>query len=94
MKHYWLTTADITVLKQIGQYRDKPEDFMSKEDVLAQQTIDADCNDCRHFGRGQITSKAGGIIVWSGHCRKFDQPTKAYPNQYTGRECFEHRRAA
>ena len=94
MKHYWVTTSDITALKQLGQYVDKRGDYMSKEDVIAQQTIDADCNDCRHFERDKITSKAGGITVWSGRCLKFDRPTKAYPNQYTGRECFDHRRAA
>lgn len=52
------------------------------------QMIDADCNDCRHFNRGQIIGKE----IWSGHCQKFNRETKAYPKKWTGRECFEHRR--
>ncbi len=53
------------------------------------QMIDADCNDCRHFQRGQLTGKE----VWSGHCLKFNRETKAYPKKWTGMKCFEHRRS-
>lgn len=78
-----------------------------KLEALLCQTIDADCNDCRHFKRGklapvvvsQITTRDGRTEevrhqpnVWSGHCNKFNRPTEAYPNKWTGRECFEHRR--
>lgn len=61
------------------------------EDILEQQKIDADCNDCRHFKRGQMT-KVGGLTKFDGYCLKFDRPTTAWPMQFTGRECFEHRR--
>lgn len=60
-----------------------------KAEALECQTIDADCNDCRHFRRGQLVGKE----VWSGHCQKYDRETRAYPKKWTGRECFEHRRA-
>ena len=59
-----------------------------KSEALECQTIDADCNDCRHFQRGQLVGKE----VWSGHCQKFNHKTRAYPKKWTGRECFEHRR--
>lgn len=69
------------------------------------QTIDADCNDCRHFQRGEVVKrwlsamidkKAGLLLVnmgiVKGHCLKFNHPTEAYPHASTGRDCFEHRR--
>lgn len=77
-----------------------------KAEALECQTIDADCNDCRHFQRGEVVrvwlncmenGKVGmlrfhtGLI--RGTCLKFNRPTEAYPNKWTGRECFEHRRA-
>lgn len=49
--------------------------------------IDSDCNDCRHFSRGEWLSKG----VCSGRCTKFDKPTEARPNFYSGKECFEMR---
>lgn len=61
------------------------------EDIIEMQTIDADCNDCRHFKRGVMT-KIPGLTFFEGHCLRFDKPTRAYPTQYTGHECFEHRR--
>lgn len=59
-----------------------------RQEAIDCQVIDADCNDCKHFKRGQA------IYKWSiaGHCLKFDKPTVAFPNKWTGRECFEHRR--
>lgn len=77
-----------------------------RQEAFDCQMIDADCNDCRHFQRGEVVmrwlscmedGKAGMKLVNMGtvlgHCLKFDRPTKAYPNMATGRECFEHRRA-
>jgi ribosomal protein L36 len=79
-----------------------------RDEAIVCQTIDADCNDCRFFKRGQAVmvvcsdydkkKKVGVIVnvstgVSTGHCLKFDQPTKAYPNKWTGRLCFEHRRS-
>ena len=54
------------------------------------QSLDADCNDCRHFRRGVQLGKWVSV----GHCLKFNRPTKAYPNFCTGWSCFEHRRTA
>lgn len=78
-----------------------------KQEALDCQTVDADCNDCRHFKRGSIVPHSRSIQeqirtgqhpnfsseVWSGHCLKFDTPTTAFPKKWTGRACFEHRRA-
>lgn len=76
-----------------------------RQEALDCQTIDADCNDCRHFKRGSVIKrnlscmvdgKAGTVLVnmgmINGHCLKFDRPTIAQPNKWSGLECFEHRR--
>lgn len=72
------------------------------------QVVDADCNDCKHFKRGQAAPKQvsrwknhkGEWVetvynpeIWRGHCLKFDKPTLAFPKFCTGHPCFEHRRA-
>jgi hypothetical protein len=62
-----------------------------KAEAYECQIIDADCNDCKHFNRGE--SLASGVsAAWSGQCLKYDKPVVAYPNKATGNECFEHRR--
>lgn len=60
-----------------------------KQEAFECQCLDADCNDCRHFQRGQRLGK------WAseGLCLKFNRPTKAYPNFCSGWPCFEHRRS-
>ena len=79
-----------------------------KAEALECQTIDADCNDCRHYKRGVSAPKQVSryknhkgewveIIykpeIWiGGHCLKLDKPTIACPKKWTGHECFEHRR--
>lgn len=73
------------------------------------QVIDADCNDCRHYQRGHLAAKVESLclrddgteyilthqpnIIIGGRCLKFDRPTTACPNKWSGLECFEHRRA-
>lgn len=52
------------------------------------QKIDADCNDCRHFQRGEYL----GNDVWQGMCKKYGRSTKAYPNYCSNHPCFEHRK--
>ena len=78
-----------------------------KVEALECQTIDADCNDCRHFKRGHLVPHAPhvqktiddgdvpgfGTETWTGNCLKFDRPTTAFPKKWTGRECFDHRRS-
>ena len=63
---------------------------VSKEDIIEMQKIDADCNDCKHFKRGEFV-RLVALKAFDGHCMKFNKPTRAYPVQYTGHECFEHR---
>lgn len=79
-----------------------------KEEAYECQVIDADCNDCRHYKRGVLAPKVvsnlrkpnGKIVevsfqpneIVGGRCLKFDRPTTAYPHQFTGRECFHHRK--
>jgi len=80
-----------------------------KHEALDCQVIDADCNDCRHYRRGKLApiiesrwinehGKEAFVIhqpniFIGGHCLKFDRPTLAQPNKWSGLECFEHRRA-
>ena len=77
-----------------------------KSEAFDCQMIDADCNDCRHFQRGQVVKRWLSCIenkkpsmrlvnmgIITGHCAKFNRPTTAQPNKWTGLECFEHRRA-
>lgn len=76
-----------------------------KQEAIDCQTIDADCNDCRFFQRGELVKQLLSamrnkmvVMVWvnmgivKGHCLKFNRPTEAYPHMSTGRECFEHRK--
>jgi len=79
---YWNQTPDVchSGCKQSGE----------RQEAIDCQTIDADCNDCKHFKRGQII---GGIPkAISGRCLLDDTVTYAYPHFWTGKECFEHRR--
>lgn len=80
-----------------------------RQEALDCQTIDADCNDCRHYKRGILEPKTVSKlntpdgrtvdlifqpnVFINGTCLKFNKPTLAFPNKWTGRECFEHRRA-
>lgn len=78
---------------------------LTRDDVMEMQMIDADCNDCRHFKRGATVRDMPsiypelqprilmGFTFFEGHCQKFNRPTRACPMQYTGHECFEHRRS-
>lgn len=76
-----------------------------KQEAYDCQCIDADCNDCRHFKRGEVVKRMLSCMedgkpsmrlvnmgIVRGHCLKFDRATEAYPKKWTGRECFEHRR--
>lgn len=81
-----------------------------KREAYECQCIDADCNDCRHYRRGKLAPQQISLtkttdgriveiiynpnIIIGGHCLKFDRKTNAYPNKWSGLECFEHRRAA
>lgn len=77
-----------------------------KQEAFDCQLIDADCNDCRHFKRGQVekrwlscmenkkpSMRLVNMGFIHGHCLKFDRYTTAQPNKWSGLECFEHRRA-
>ncbi len=76
-----------------------------KQESFDCQNIDADCNDCKFFKRGELIKKwlssiidgKPGLIhfnteVFNGHCLKFDKITIAQPKKCTMKECFEHRR--
>lgn len=97
VKRYWSALPPVGFLSRMTPEQRKAWDGydakLTPEDLLAMQTIDADCNDCRHFRRGAMT-KVGGLTCFEGHCLKLDKPTKAWPMQYSGHPCFEHRRAA
>ena len=58
------------------------------EEAYECQVIDADCNDCKHFMRGEKLW-AG---IFEGKCVKTGETVRAYPNFCSGHACFEHRR--
>lgn len=77
-----------------------------KMEAFECQTVDADCNDCRHFKRGNFekrwlscmedklpSMRLVNMGFSHGHCLKLDKPTVAQPNKWSGYECFEHRRS-
>jgi len=79
-----------------------------RNEAISCQTIDADCNDCKHFKRGKLADKSSSQIKtpdgrtetvtfqpnwFHGDCLKFNRPTIAQPNKWSGLECFEHRRS-
>ncbi len=76
---------------------------LSDQDIQEMQTIDADCNDCKYFQRGQLIKEIDGLTgkiplgksgqYFLGHCRKFDKATTAFPVHFTGHSCFEHRKS-
>lgn len=57
------------------------------------QLIDADCNDCKNFKRGESKQIQGTSVKWfEGDCSKFNRPTKAFANHASSHACFEHRK--
>lgn len=78
-----------------------------RQEAIDCQVIDSDCNDCKHFKRGNLLPRVISDLkrtdgtwttvehqpnVFDGICLKFNQPTTAQPNKWTGMNCFEHRR--
>ncbi len=76
-----------------------------RQEAFDCQVIDADCNDCIHFQRGKLVErwlstmedgkaamKLVNMGLIEGTCLKFNKPTHAQPNKWTGHECFQHRR--
>lgn len=61
-----------------------------KEEAYVCQLIDADCNDCKFFVRGEYIKPP--YKYFNGVCSKYNRQTKAFPVTYTGHQCFEHRR--
>lgn len=60
----------------------------AQENSYLCQCLDASCNDCKHFERGDRIDKRSS----NGHCRKLDKPTIAIVNWPMHMECFEHRK--
>lgn len=63
------------------------------QEAMDCQTIDADCNDCIWLKRSGKEIPRSIPRAFIGTCLKFNKSTVAYPHFWTGRECFEHRRA-
>lgn len=65
------------------------------------QLIDRNCNDCRHFKRGQtakVVADVSRLLLprineHVGFCEKNQAQVFASPNHCTGMPCFEHRKA-
>lgn len=95
VKRYWSKVVPIDAFKTADEAAAfaAVDHQLDEEAIIAMQTIDADCNDCRHFKRGAMTKRLGHV-EFAGQCLKFNCETTAYPMQFTGHECFEHRRVA
>lgn len=80
---YWNQMPDVCHVecKMLGE----------RQEAIYCQTVDADCNDCKHFKRGQEIPRSIPKS-FAGTCLKFNHPTTAHPHWWTGKECFEHRR--
>lgn len=61
-----------------------------RECARLKNELDADCNDCIHFKRGKMEA-IPGLKMFHGVCGKDDSAVKAFPNQFTGKPCFERR---
>jgi len=94
VKRYWSTLTAFAcerMTKEEIAFVKALDARLTPEDLIEQQKIDADCNDCRHFKRGAMR-KGLGVPCFEGHCLKLDKPTLAWPIQFSGHACFEHRR--
>ena len=95
-KRYWSAIAPVGYVSKLKK-KEREEYYafdakLTPDDLRDMQTIDADCNDCRHFKRGAMT-KVGGLTSFAGHCLKLDKHTTAWPMQFSGHKCFSHRRS-
>ena len=61
-----------------------------KDEAYQCQLIDGDCNDCKHFQRGDVVKPP--YKYYKGFCLKFNKPTNAFPLTCTDHKCFEHRK--
>ena len=84
-KSYWYKVKDIFSHKECETKE------VYQEEAYECQKIDADCNDCGYFKRGNIVQH-GIASIWNGVCNKFNKDVKAYPNFCSGHECFVHRK--
>ena len=98
---YWNQTADCchAACKESGE----------KQEAIACQIIDADCNDCKHYKRcvlapnvvSKVKTPDGRIVdviykpmvYIKGTCLKFNKEVVAQPKKWSGLECFEHRKS-
>lgn len=94
IKRYWSAHAPTLLKSFTKEQREKWNAFdaeLTPDDIREMQTIDADCNDCAHFKRGKM-EKVPGLTMFRGHCQKLDKPTNAFPGQFSGHQCFQHRK--
>lgn len=91
MKRYWSDTRTADNSHRTPEWL-AADHALDSAAIQAMQTIDADCNDCRHFKRGLMTRR-GQHVEFAGQCMRFHCPTTAYPMQFTGHKCFEHRKS-
>ena len=101
MKRYWSSQKPSGMSAAQSKEWDAFDAKLTPEDVIEMQCIDADCNDCKHFQRGQMVDRVDGLYqsnmllgfkLFNGTCGKDGSATRAYPGQYTGKQCFDHRR--
>lgn len=97
VKRYWSAIPPVGFLSGMSPEEREAYDLfdakLEPSDIFEMQKIDADCNDCRHFQRGKM-SKVGGLTMFRGTCAKTGADTVAWPMQYSGHACFEHRKVA
>jgi len=94
IKRYWSTLTPLALERMTKEEIIEAKRFDAKltpDDVTEMQTIDADCNDCRHFKRGKM-EKSSGLTMFHGTCGIDGRDVRAWPMQFSGHSCFEHRR--
>lgn len=62
-----------------------------KQEAYLCQCIDADCNDCKFFQRGEYVKPP--YKCFRGYCSKLNKPTVAFAVTATNHECFVHRKS-
>lgn len=102
MKRYWSSVPPEKMTPKQKSEWDAFDAKLTPEDIVEMQTIDADCNDCKHFHRGARVAEMDGLYQKSiklgrssyseGTCEKDGSYQRAHPCYYKGKECFEHRR--
>lgn len=88
-----LTKETITVYSSYWKavwfpcHKDHLQELTQENNYLC-QVLDASCNDCKYFERGERIDNRSS----NGMCKKLDTPVVAIVNWPMHMDCFEHRK--